>query len=332
MAQAVDAPLSRRRGARLLRRRPIPERPENPLAPGHWEPRKAEPELAKALTRVQTRVAEARTLLALADQQAPLRTEQSTERLCDLLSPDVDALSTDGAWELANTLKRELLLLGDRHYVWTRLAYEAEREKKPGHWHSWSEHFGRERLDELLALERNGGVTPDLQAEAVNRLRLLYQERADAGLERRVRAAQKRRYLTVLAWVLVVLFLGLSGIIQKIGGGGMWESIALVGLAGALGAMLSGTFRVRDKLVDLDDLRSFWPAMRVQPLVGAVAGLIILLVLESDAVALGRGSSSSWAAEALFAFAAGFSEPFFLGVVEKVAVLPDKETTESKRR
>jgi hypothetical protein len=59
-------------------------------------------------------------------------------------------------------------------------------------------------------------------------------------------------------------------------------------------------------------------------LVGAVAGLVILLVLESGAVALGNGTSSSWASQALFAFAAGFSEPFFLGVVEKVAVIPDK--------
>jgi hypothetical protein len=151
-------------------------------------------------------------------------------------------------------------------------------------------------------------------------------------LERRVRAAQKCRYLGILAWALVALFLGLAGIVQKVGGGGMWASIALVGFAGALGATLAGTFRVRDKLVELDDLRSFWPAMRVQPLVGAVAGLVILLVLESGAVALGDGGSSSWAAQALFAFAAGFSEPFFLGVVEKVAVIPDQQIDDTKTR
>lgn len=175
-------------------------------------------------------------------------------------------------------------------------------------------------------------MSEEVQAEAVYRLRLLYLERAQAGLERRVRAAQKCRYLAILAWALVALFLGLAAIVQRIGGGGMWESIALVGLAGALGATLAGTFRVRDKLVELDDLRSFWPAMRVQPLVGAVAGLVILLVLESGAVALGNGTSSSWAAQALFAFTAGFSEPFFLGVVEKVAVIPDKQNDHARKR
>ena len=308
-------------------------RPQDPLAPGHWERAGGgEPELAKALTRVQTHVAEARALLELADDEAPLRKPQSKDRLCGLLSRDVDSISVDAAWELANALKRELLLLGDRHYVWARLEYEAEREKKPGRWHAWSDHFSRQRLDELLEIGKNGGVDTDLHAEAVYRLRLLYLERAQEGLERRVRAAQKCRYLAILAWALVALFLGLAGIVQRIGGGGMWESIALVGLAGALGATLAGTFRVRDKLVELDDLRSFWPAMRVQPLVGAVAGLVILLVLESGAVALGNGTSSSWAAQALFAFVAGFSEPFFLGVVEKVAVIPDKQGDEPKKR
>lgn len=306
-------------------------RPQSVFAPGHWEARKANPELAKALALVQSQVTEARALLALADEQAPLRTEQSMERLCELLSSDVDTLSSDGAWELANALKRELLLLGDKHYVWTRLVYEKERDKHPDHWHSWSEHFGSEDLDRLLKLE-NGDENADAQAQAVNRLRFLYQERAEAGLERRVRAAQKCRYLGILASGLIVVFLTLSGIIQKISGGGMWQSIALVGLAGALGAMLAGTFRVRDKLVELDDLRSFWPAMRVQPLVGAVSGLIILLVLQSGAIALGNSDSSSWASQALFAFAAGFSEPFFLGVVEKVAVLPDKQNGEEKKR
>lgn len=331
MAQAVDAPLTRHRTGRFLGRRPFAVRPENVFAPGHWEPRKANPELVKALALVQSQVTEARALLALPDDQAPLRTEQSRERLRELLSSDVDALSSDAAWELANALKRELLLLADKHYVWTRLAYEAEREKHPGHWHSWSEHFGSEDLSRLLKLE-NGTVNADVQAQAVNRLRFLYQERAEAGLERRVRAAQKCRYLGILALGLVVIFLALSAIIQRIGGGGMWQSIALVALAGALGAMLAGTFRVRDKLVELDDLRSFWPAMRVQPLVGAVSGLVILLVLQSGAIALGNGDSTSWAAQALFAFAAGFSEPFFLGVVEKVAVLPDKENGEAKKR
>ena len=79
---------------------------------------------------------------------------------------------------------------------------------------------------------------------------------------------------------------------------------------------------------ELDDLRSFWPAMRVQPLVGATAGLIVLLVIETGTLDVG-GESGSWAGRALVAFVAGFSEPFFLGLVQRVAVIPDKRSEES---
>ena len=36
---------------------------------------------------------------------------------------------------------------------------------------------------------------------------------------------------------------------------------------------------------------------------------------------------SAWATRALFTFLAGFSEPFFLGLVQRVAVVPDKDAT-----
>jgi len=96
-----------------------------------------------------------------------------------------------------------------------------------------------------------------------------------------------------------------------------------------LGATLSGTMRIRDDLRDLDDLRSFWPAMRVQPLVGATAGLVVLLLMESGALDIGRDDSGHWAGRALLAFAAGFSEPFFLGLVQRVAVVPDKSAVDA---
>lgn len=66
--------------------------------------------------------------------------------------------------------------------------------------------------------------------------------------------------------------------------------------------------------------------MRVQPLIGATAGLVTLFVLETGAVELGAKQTASWAALALFTFVAGFSEPFFLGLVQRVAVIPDKQS------
>ena len=63
--------------------------------------------------------------------------------------------------------------------------------------------------------------------------------------------------------------------------------------------------------------------MRVQPLIGACAGLILFLVLRTHAFSLG-GLSDGLDGRGIVAFAAGFSEPFFVGIVQRVAVVPDK--------
>jgi hypothetical protein len=299
----------------------------DPFVPSYWDRRQRNPELAKALSLIQGYVGEARNLLDLDDAEAPLRTAEVRERLRDLLTRDVRKLSIDSAWELANQLKRELLLLGDVSYVWTQLEYEAQRDKKPNKWHGWSEHLPKKKLNALLVARTKGPIDRTTQIEAVRSLRMLYELRAEAGLERRARAAQKCHYLAMLIPILLVLQVALGAAIYEVGRSDMWKQIALAGSAGALGAALSGIFRVRDRLVELDDLRSFWPAMRIQPLIGATAGLVTLLVLESGAVKLGAGAAerTPWAAVALFTFVAGFSEPFFLGLVRRVAVVPDKD-------
>ncbi|HET8873266.1 MAG TPA: hypothetical protein VFM83_06230 [Gaiellaceae bacterium] len=274
---------------------------------------------------MQKYVAQARDLLDLDAALTPLRTANSRQRLEELTRIDVGNLTIDGAWELANELKRELLLAGDASYVWAQLEYEAARDKKPNKWHRWSDYFASKKLRGLIAARTNGTVTESAHLDAVRSLMKLYELRAESGLERRVRAAQKFRYLTALIPMLFVGLMLLTAGIYESGREGIWKAIWVAASAGALGATLSGTFRVRDRLIELDDLRSFWPAMRVQPLIGATAGLVTLFVLETGAVELGAKQTASWAALALFTFVAGFSEPFFLGLVQRVAVIPDKQ-------
>lgn len=294
------------------------------LARPFHEYHRRNPELAKARAFVQQYVAEARDLLDLDDGQALLRTSDVRERVLHHLSRDVNRLSIDSAWDLANELKRQLLVLGDVPYVWAQLEYEAERDKKPNKWHPWSEHYSAKKLRALIAARDHGSVDRTVHLDAVRSLQKLYALRAEEGLDRRARAAQKCRYLTALIPFLLIALVTLSATIHEVGREGVWKYIALAASAGALGAILSGVFRVRDRLVELDDLRSFGHAMRVQPIIGATAGLVTLLVLETGAVELGTQASSSWAGLALFTFVAGFSEPFFLGLVERVAVIPDK--------
>jgi hypothetical protein len=301
-------------------------KPDVGVVPGYRWRRSDRPELRKALSYVQGRVAEARSLLDIdvPAAQAPLRTSEACERVRELIDRGAAAHSIDSAWELANQLKREVLLIGDTSYVWAQLDYELERDKKPSRWHRWSDHFPRTKLQKLIAARRKGVVDPVLHADAVRSLWKLYELRAEAGLERRVRAEQKCYYLTGLMPLLLLLLVMLALALTRVGGHDVWRQVVVAASAGALGATLSGIFRVRDRLVELDDLRSFWPAMRIQPLIGATAGLITLLVLETGAVNLGAVDSRTWAPRALFSFAAGFSEPFFLGLVHRVAVVPDK--------
>ena len=287
--------------------------------------RRPSPELAKALSLVQSYVSEVRELLELDSDQAPLRTEKVERRFRDFLTQGVKKLSIDSAWELANQLRSELLFLGDVSYVWTQLEYEVQRDKKPNKWHRWSDHFAPSKLEALIQVRDNGAVDRQTHLEAVRSLRKLYGLRAEAGMERRARAAQKCRYLTLLIPILFTLQVALAAAIYEVGADGVWKQIILAASAGALGATLSGTLRVRDRLVALDDLRSFWPAMRIQPLIGATAGLFALLALESHAINPGGGEETPWAAYALLTFVAGFSEPFFLGLVQKIAVIPDKD-------
>src|SRR2546425_86737 len=297
---------------------------EELLAPSRWmRAGRTDPELRKALGFIQAELGETRRLLALRGGAMSLRSQAAVPELKSLLWSDVERLSIDGAWELAGALKRLNLRLGDASYVAALLEHERRRAAQDGRWHGWEEHFERAELERLVDVYRAGRATPAQHLQAVHRLTFLYLKRAEAGRNRRARAALKCLYLNRLAPLLFLLLAGLGVALHVATGGELWKPIILTASAGGLGSTLSGVFRVRDQLARLDELRGFWPTMRVQPFIGACAGLIVLLVLESKAISLGSFSPDSWASLGLLAFAAGFSEPFFLGIVQRVAVIPD---------
>jgi hypothetical protein len=328
MAHAVGAP---RIWARLTRHEEAPPPTlDELLTAARWRRHVRNPELKKALGYLQATVGEVRRLLALQPDNLTLCTPEVKARLRDLLDQPVALLRIDSAWELYSELKGMLPALGNTDYVASQLDHEAERGKDASRWHPWTRHFSAEELQRLRDNYERPDPDPSLHRQAVTKLSFLYARRAEAGRERRAKAAQKCRYLNVLAPVLLALQVGLVLAINEVADEtGIWKQIIVAGTAGALGATLAGTMKIRDDLRELDDLRSFWPAMRVQPLVGATAGLIVLLVIETGTLDVG-GDSGSWAGRALVAFAAGFSEPFFLGLVQRVAVIPDKGSPETR--
>jgi hypothetical protein len=294
------------------------------LAPSRWHRKVGSPELKKAFGYLQAAVADARRLLAVPPDSVSLRTAEIETRFGDVLDQPVDSLKIDSAWELYGQVKAMLPLLANADYIAAQLDHEAQRAKDSSRWHGWNHHFGKDDLARMRNNYRKRQPNETLHKQAVEKLSFLYTQRTEAGRNRRARAGQKCRYLNALAPALLALQAGLVIAIGYLAGNDVWKAVAVAGTAGALGATLSGTMRIRDDLRDLDDLRSFWPAMRVQPLVGATAGLVVLLLMESGTLDIGRDDSGPWAGRALLAFAAGFSEPFFLGLVKRVAVVPDK--------
>jgi hypothetical protein len=296
------------------------------FAASRWVPQgRVDPELRKALGVIQVRLSETRRLVAAEKSAAVLEDDPCGQELRSLLARDPSTLDIDAAWELSGAIRRLNVRFRNREFLASRLEYERARAAKDEQWHGWDKHFGLQDLEQLIKAfkQRNQDVEPADVDRAIDRLTFLYLQREEAGRDRRARAALKRHYLSRLWIVLLLLLVGFGlafNVAMKWEG---WEAVVLTLCAGALGSALSGIFKVRDQLVQLDELRSFWPAMRVQPLIGACGGMVLLLVVQSHAVAFGNLSEglSGWG---LLAFIAGFSEPFFLGIVQRVAVVPDR--------
>jgi hypothetical protein len=294
------------------------------LSPERWRPRGwwTGAEHAKALGFVQQAVTDARHFLRVVAKDAPTQLEAIQTELRGMLAPRCTTIDT--AWDLYNGLRQQIVRMADAPYLLMLLEHEKIRNSAEGKWHRWDDHFAEKTLDELIRRFRR---KPDeaARAEAANRLAYLYKQRAEAGRERRARAAEKCRFMTMLAPLLLVLIAAVTISADLVShGGAIWREILLAASAGALGSVLAGTLKLRDRLVELDDLRAFGATLRVQPLVGATMGIIVLVVLQGDLIRLGGDQVSAWPGRAVFAFLAGFSEPFFLRVVDRLAVIPDK--------
>ena len=99
-----------------------------------------------------------------------------------------------------------------------------------------------------------------------------------------------------------------------------WSTVVLIAVAGAVGGTVSGTLKLRE-MIRITQFRLLGAGLLVQPFISAAGALFIALVLVGGVVELAgvEGSDTSWAVLAAYGFVAGFSEPFWLGVVSKIA-------------
>lgn len=243
--------------------------------------------------------------------------ETGRRRIGEILASVAPAMSLDIALETIDALEGALIDYGDETYLYSRIRGEHQRAPVPGKGSTTAlglaDVFGEDEIRSILE-------TKDWSDQQLARARrmLAALARAQTGDYRlqRARARMRAVYLLWLVPVLAVLVGALALAIEFLVPAQTWVIVS-VALAGAVGATISGVYKLRDGIRRISQLRAFMPAMVVQPLVGAAAGLFLFLLLEAG---FRDGSDGAeWASRTLLAFAAGFSEPFFLGVVRSVA-------------
>jgi hypothetical protein len=160
--------------------------------------------------------------------------------------------------------------------------------------------------------------------EMRRRLIFDHQERRELGSHKRARAALRAHYLYrvgVVLWLLVAMALLIGSFVGHRAG-----DLVLTALAGAIGGTLSGARALRET-PDIKRTRVFQAWWWVQPVVGAAVGLFTYALLTSGVLTLPGASLGEGVAHTsglvVYSFAAGFSEPFVLGILEKITGAAD---------
>jgi hypothetical protein len=258
----------------------------------------------------------------------PLPPEIAARVRASLNQADEITDQLEHAWYVSDALRSALLDVADDAYLETLLEQEIVRDRRKDPM-IWSNYLER---DELVSLRKaiRSRRTRDLdRSRAVAHLLYLYEKRRDDGAHFRARARMQARALLGTAAALAPLILALGGA-AVIAGDVEISSVVLTGLAGGIGSMLTGARALRGA-IRLNDLRALSAWSVLQPFVGAAAALLLLLVLQSQILLLpGLQEGERAFALATYGFLAGFSEPFFLGVVARIAGIGQESRSPSE--
>jgi hypothetical protein len=239
---------------------------------------------------------------------------------------DPAQLSSDSAWELADSLELELVSLADDAYLYVLL--KALSNSDSNNASSWAKRLPDAYLDELQGKYKNGKFSEQGNSE-----------RDSSGEFRHDRAKIRLRgsILFRVAFILSLLLILLSFFyIAAEGPPRPSKEISLVFLAlfsGAAGSVLSRAIKIAKQPLHADTgnelgepplgiraLTSDWKVFLVQPIIGATAALILFFIVQEGLLTGILADSQHWdpAGYGVVCFLAGFSEPFFIGVLDTV--------------
>jgi hypothetical protein len=272
------------------------------------------PELRKNLERVHTAIADARWL----ERQGKLDAEARAV-LAELLQREAHN-SSDALGELLEEVDQALIAVGDESFLCALLEVEYARDEQEGGGDitTWRTLYRKKPIAASVEYADGETVSPAALEEARRKLSMLYRSRQSLYGLSRARSGAKAMRLVWLAPVMAALAVALIIVVDVAAADASWRSGLLAAVAGAVGSTLSGALKLRDQLPRIAGLRTFWYAFALQVPIGAVAGLFLWIVIESGLVDI-AGQGDDWAIVAAVAFVAGFSEPFVLKTVERIA-------------
>jgi hypothetical protein len=232
-------------------------------------------------------------------------------RLVELVNEPRAMLHLETLLETRRSAEQVLLRCADEVLLRERTA--AEFDEQEATLVTWRRRYGDD-LPELLDPRRRDR-SEDVEA-ARERLQQLVAARFALYRPLRARRELRIRSLPGLGGV-VAGFAVLFGVAITLALGDDVElsTVLLGAVAGAAGASLSGLLKFRDEVRLGAEVREFTPFFLAQTVVGAVFGLLVVLVGAAGWIAV----QDSPAGIGALSFAAGFSEPFALGIVTRLA-------------
>jgi hypothetical protein len=276
------------------------------------------PEQRKNLDRLFIAINDVLQLPEPVDRAQVDRLKALRRRLADT---DPSAQTADSLGVILETVDEELAILGTAEYIGAQLVFEETRDGEPtNEWKSLWQGTDRAVIIEKVSA---GVASPDQLACARAKLWIWCRSRHERFVLDRSRDAARGRSLRVLAPMIALLTALVIYAVELTTADATWREGLLVALAGGLGATLSRAYQVRDEVPRLEKLRTFGAGFVLQAALGAAAGVVSWIILFTGLVDIGA-SDTKWAIRAAVAFAAGFSEPFFLKTVQGLAGLQSK--------
>jgi hypothetical protein len=244
-------------------------------------------------------------------------------------------LSSDSAWELADSFELELVRLGDDAYLYVLLKDLSKPDSNSAN--GWIKHLPDNYLRTLQNSYQNGKFSGDSRRQVKRSVQYLYRTRNAEFRRDRAKIRLRGSYLFRMVFILTLL-LGLLSYfyISAEGPPRPSKEISLVFLAlfsGAAGSVLSRAIKIAKQPLHADTgneigepplgiraLTSDWKVFLAQPIIGATAALILFFIVQEGLLTGILAASQQWdpAGYAVVCFLAGFSEPFFIGVLDTV--------------